>query len=322
MQPRLTLKSVVLCFALACGNASADDSSEVSATEAAAAPREAANLPALEAAAQRGDVPALITLAAVYERGEGVERNLLKSNALWCKAAVRGNAAALLRMGQIYGSGREVMRNEGVASLLIAKAAELGNERAKEILSLISRGVGSVMPECMNERLPEPVEAKPVIKVRGDIAQLVQRWAPEYSIDPALVLALIGTESNFNPLAVSPKNAQGLMQLIPATASRFGVKKPFDAVENLKGGLAYLRWLMSYFKGDVALVLAAYNAGEQAVERYRGIPPFRETQQYVKHITNVYRKATHPYQSDLVAPSGRMAVSFSPAGRTVERSSM
>ena len=79
------------------------------------------------------------------------------------------------------------------------------------------------------------------------------------------------------------------------------MKNAFDILDNLKGGLAYLRWLMSYFKGDVPLVLAAYNAGEQAVERYRGIPPYRETRDYVKQITSVYTKPTHPYESEAVA---------------------
>ena len=303
MKARFILHSLALCFALGCGYAVAQESSDASAPEAVAQ-REAVNLPALEAAAQRGEVQALVTLATVYERGEAVERDLLRSNALWCKAAARGNAEALLRMGQIYGSGREVMRNEGVAALLISRAAELGSERAKEILPLISRGVGSLMPACMYEPVAETAaESKALLNVRSDIARLVQRWAPEYSIDPALVMALIATESNFDPLAVSPKNAQGLMQLIPATAVRFGVKKPFDAAENLKGGLAYLRWLMAYFKGDVALVLAAYNAGEQAVDRYRGIPPYRETREYVKQITSVYRKTSHPYLAELVASS-------------------
>jgi soluble lytic murein transglycosylase-like protein len=294
MKARSILQSLALCLALGAAHAAEQESVDIAALQPATQPQ-AANLPALEAAAQRGEVQALTTLATLYERGESVERDLLRSNALWCKAAARGNADALLRMGQIYGSGREVMRNEGVASLLIAKAAELGNERAREILPLVSRGVGSVMPACMNEPIAETVESKPVRNVRSDIARLVQRWAPEYSIDPALVMALIATESNFDPRAVSPKNAQGLMQLIPATAERFGVKKPFDAVDNLKGGLAYLRWLMAYFKGNVPLVLAAYNAGEQTVERYRGIPPYRETRDYVKQITSVYTKTTHPY---------------------------
>ncbi len=116
-------------------------------------------------------------------------------------------------------------------------------------------------------------------------------------------MALITAESNFNPKALSPKNAQGLMQLIPATAVRFGVKNAYNPVENLKGGLAYLQWLMAYFKGEVALVLAAYNAGEETVERYRGIPPYAETRNYVRQITSVYKKAQHPYQAEVAAPS-------------------
>ena len=106
------------------------------------------------------------------------------------------------------------------------------------------------------------------------------------------------------------------MQLIPATAERFGVKNAFNPLENLKGGLAYLRWLMAYFKGEVALVLAAYNAGEETVERYRGIPPYPETRNYVKQITRVYKSAIHPYQTDIVAPSavfGRINRGVQPA---------
>jgi soluble lytic murein transglycosylase-like protein len=114
---------------------------------------------------------------------------------------------------------------------------------------------------------------------------------------------LIGVESRFDAAAVSPRNAQGLMQLIPATATRFGVKNAFNALDNLKGGLAYLRWLMAYFQGDVALALAAYNAGEEAVERYRGIPPYKETRDYVTQIMRVYKKASHPYLAEIAAPS-------------------
>jgi len=258
------------------------------------------DLSTLEAAAKRGEVPALMALASLLERGENVERDLARSNALYCKAAARGNVDAIFRLGQIYASGREMMANEGVGALLINKAAELGSERAKEVLPYISRGVGSVLPSCMNEPVADRVTSPAAPIMKNDVARLVEHWAPQYSIDPALVMALIRVESNFDATAVSPKNAQGLMQLIPATASRFGVNNAFDIVDNLKGGLAYLRWLMSYFKGDVPLVLAAYNAGEQAVERYRGIPPYRETRDYVKQITTVYTKPTHPYENAAV----------------------
>ena len=280
------------CLAVACGSAAAQP---------------AADIAALEAAAQRGEVPALMALAGMYERGENVERDYLKSNALYCKAAARGDPDALFKLGQIHASGREMMRNEGVGALLINKAAELGHERAKELLPYISRGVGSVLPDCMNEKIAEAAVAAPSgSKVRKEVAVLVNQYAPLYSIDPELVMALISVESSFNTTAVSPKNAQGLMQLIPATAERFGVKNAFNAIDNLKGGLAYLRWLMAYFKGDVALVLAAYNAGEEAVERYRGIPPYRETRDYVRQITSVYKKPTHPYSNEKVAPSSVM----------------
>ena len=263
----------------------------------------AADMEALEKAAQRGDVQALATLAAIYKRGEIVERDIVRSNALYCKAAARGDTDALLELGLIYSSGREMMPNEGVGALLINKAAELGNERAKELLPHISRGVGSVMPACMTEPIAVAAEPPSAPTARKDIELLVQYWAPQYSVDPELVMALITAESNFEATAVSPKNAQGLMQLIPATAARFGVKNTYNALDNLKGGLAYLRWLRAYFKGEVTLVLAAYNSGEETVERYRGIPPYKETRDYVRQITSVYKKATHPYVAEVVSPS-------------------
>ena len=263
-----------------------------------------AGLDALEAAAQRGDAQALTTLASRYERGENVTRDFTKSNDLYCKAAARGDTGALLKMGIIYSIGRGVMADEGVAALLIGKAAELGDSRAQALLEHVSGRTGSVLPACLTEPPPVPAPASaPSSPARKEIELLVNRWAPQYSMDPALVMALITTESNFDPTAVSPKNAQGLMQLIPATAARFGVKNAYNPVENLKGGLAYLQWLMAYFKGEVALVLAAYNAGEETVERYRGIPPYAETRNYVKQITGVYTKARHPYLAEVAPPS-------------------
>lgn len=262
---------------------------------------------ALEAAAQRGDATALLTLAQKYTRGDEIARDIPKANALYCKAAARGNVDAILELGLIYASGREMMRNEHVGALLINMAAERGNERAREILPYISRGAGSAIPPCMSEEMKVmTTESRAMPAVRKDIELIVQEWAPQYSIDPQLVMALIAVESSFDPAAVSPKNAQGLMQLIPATAARFGVKNVFNAVDNLKGGLAYLRWLMAYFKGDVALVLAAYNSGEETVERYRGIPPYKETRDYVQRITSLYTKATHPFLPEIAAPSAAL----------------
>jgi hypothetical protein len=95
-------------------------------------------------------------------------------------------------------------------------------------------------------------------------------------------------ESNFNPRAVSPKGARGLMQLMPGTARRFGVRDSFDPHENIRGGTTYLSELLSMFDGDLVRTLAAYNAGEGAVQRYRGVPPYRETQEYVRRTMLVY----------------------------------
>jgi soluble lytic murein transglycosylase-like protein len=282
------MRWILLCFAITCAGALAQPG---------------ADMTTLDAAAQRGDATALFTLAEKYKRGDEVTRDIQKSNAFYCKAAARGNLDALLELGLIHASGREMIANEGVGALLINMAAERGSERAKEILPYISRGVGSVIPACMSEEIAALAESRATPAVRKDIELLVNQWAPQYSVDPELVMALIAVESRFDATAVSPKNAQGLMQLIPATAARFGVKNVFDVLDNLKGGLAYLRWLMAYFKGEVALVLAAYNAGEETVERYRGIPPYAETRNYVKQITSVYKKASHPYLAAVVAPS-------------------
>ena len=105
----------------------------------------------------------------------------------------------------------------------------------------------------------------------------------------------------------SNRNAQGLMQLIPETAARFNVTKPFDPVQNIKGGLAYLRWLLAYFRGDVTLVVAAYNAGEGAVNKYRGVPPYAETRGYVQQIRAYYRKLQHPFDPRAADPSPELA---------------
>ena len=117
---------------------------------------------------------------------------------------------------------------------------------------------------------------------------LINEWAPQYNLDANLVEAVVAVESNYDRFAVSNKGAQGLMQLIPATAKRFGVRDAFDAADNIRGGIRYLNFLMSYFQGNLEHVLAAYNSGENTVVRYHGVPPYPETQKYVRKVTSLY----------------------------------
>jgi soluble lytic murein transglycosylase-like protein len=145
------------------------------------------------------------------------------------------------------------------------------------------------------------------VRALRQIEALVFETAPDYGLDPLLVLAVIAVESAFEVDAVSPRNARGLMQLIPGTARRFGVKDAFDPVENVRGGMAYLRWLLSMFKGDLSLALAAYNAGERAVERHGGVPPYLETHAYLKRIRRLYDHDTHPYDPAVARPSNILA---------------
>ncbi len=263
-----------------------------------------ASLAELEAAATRGDAQAIVALAAKYENADGVRQDYSKSNELYCKAAALGEVQAVVRLGLIYSRGRGVPRDEGIAAELFSRAADRGDANARQLLQQVSRQAETVMPACLNQEPPPRAAAQSNTNPdKNEIEALVQRLAPEYAVDPQLVMAVISAESSFNARAVSPKNAQGLMQLIPETAQRFGVTHTYDAVDNLKGGLAYLQWLMAFFKGNVALVLAAYNAGEHEVERYRGIPPYAETRAYVRKITSVYKKPLHPYLAQITAPS-------------------
>jgi soluble lytic murein transglycosylase-like protein len=114
-----------------------------------------------------------------------------------------------------------------------------------------------------------------------DMNGMIDRIADEQGVETHLVHSVIRAESNYNAKAVSPKGAQGLMQLIPATARRFGVSNTFDPKENIQGGVRYLRFLLDYYQGDYPKAIAAYNAGEGAVDKYNGIPPYLETQNYV-----------------------------------------
>jgi soluble lytic murein transglycosylase-like protein len=251
----------------------------------------------------------LLAQAARFEHGEGVGRDYSMALALYCIAAKRGQAQALYSLGWMYANARGVSRDNGVAWQLFKLAAEQGHEQAQRMLPHLPASPSSELPACL---LPDPASPEEEslepgggthVFPQGPIFELVTRLAPRYGIDPRLALAVISVESGFNIKAISPRNAQGLMQLMPETAQRFRVKNTFDPEENIKGGLAYLRWLLAYFQGNVPLVAAAYNAGERAVEAYRGIPPYAETREYVRKIMKLYTKALHPYQPHVVDAS-------------------
>jgi soluble lytic murein transglycosylase-like protein len=127
--------------------------------------------------------------------------------------------------------------------------------------------------------------------LHSDLARIVDEISAQHGVDPHLVRSVIRVESNYNQYAVSPKGAQGLMQLMPGTAKRFGVANSFDPRENIEGGVRYLKYLHGLFPEDLRLVLAAYNAGEEAVNRYGDIPPYAETQAYVRSVSHHYEQA-------------------------------
>jgi len=135
---------------------------------------------------------------------------------------------------------------------------------------------------------PEPDAPKPAAPT--GLSEAVDRIAAQHSLDPQLIHSVIKVESNYNPLAVSPKGAQGLMQLIPATARRFGVADSFNPTQNIQGGAKYLKYLLDLYNNDYVLALAAYNAGEAAVAKYGTVPPYQETQNYLHLVADQFKK--------------------------------
>ena len=162
------------------------------------------------------------------------------------------------------------------------------------VMALKGGGEMGVPPSAVRGFVPDEVLDEVVGPAGGDLRELAAAAARRHGLDPGLVLAVVSVESGFRPQAVSPRGAQGLMQLMPGTASSLGVADAFDPVQNLDGGTRHLGQLLTLYGGDLARALAAYNAGEGAVHRHGGVPPYRETRAYVKKVLERYRGEKKP----------------------------
>jgi soluble lytic murein transglycosylase-like protein len=153
------------------------------------------------------------------------------------------------------------------------------------------RVVAAATVEPAEPAQPEAVAVPVTAASDSDLVAMIDRIASEQGVETSLVHSVIRAESNYNPRAVSPKGAGGMMQLIPATAKRFGVTNVFDPKDNVLGGVKYLKFLLDYYHDDYARAIAAYNAGEAAVDRYNGIPPYPETRNYVYSVAKNLKSA-------------------------------
>lgn len=223
------------------------------------------------------------------EQGAGLRRNPRLAIRLYCDAAIMGSPEGFFRIGRVLLQGPVHLRDPVLANAYFAQAAQLGHQTAPDYFDE-TLAFAPLQRDCRDlepgggESFDIDGYLAALSPEKRRVAELIRIHAARYGVDVRIALAIALAESNLNPQAVSSKNAQGVMQLIPGTQQRFGVKDPFDAESNIKGGLAYLRWLKLRFDGDWELIAAAYNAGEGAVEKHGGIPRYRETEDYVKRV--------------------------------------
>ncbi|WP_210364553.1 lytic transglycosylase domain-containing protein [Bacillus sp. REN3] len=167
----------------------------------------------------------------------------------------------------------------GTVATLVDDVHPAGNVNQDRIFNLAQNSIQQMLP---------PVQLTKLSLKNNDFDEIVEQAAAKYNLPVKLIKSVIQKESNFNPNAVSPAGASGLMQLMPSTARGLGVKNIFDPAENIFAGTKYLRQMMDKYDGRLELALAAYNAGPGNVDKYGGIPPFRETQNYVQKIRNMF----------------------------------
>jgi soluble lytic murein transglycosylase-like protein len=196
--------------------------------------------------------------------------------------------AALLVLGVLAASPAAA----DIAVLANGQTLKVTGRRSEDGLVVLSlRGGGEVgLPSDMVRGFVPDEIVDEIAAADGDVRVLARATAQRYGLDPDLVLAVVAVESNFESGAVSKKGAQGLMQLMPATAGDLGVQDALDPATNLDGGARYLQALLRLYRGDLRKALAAYNAGPGAVARHGGVPPYRETQEYVRKVMRQYRR--------------------------------
>lgn len=257
-------------------------------------------------------VQALLEQAWAAESGRGLRRNPVLAAELYRQAGALGSAEGYYRLALIHSPGGGRALGDARATCYLAAASQLGHERAAALLERAAEGNPQAAKCEGDEGFPvllPPFDLEGYLDGlplhRRRIAERIRHLAPLYAVDVHLALAVAAVESNFNPAAVSPKLAMGVMQLIPATAERFGVRKPFDAEQNIRGGLAYLRWLGKYYQGDIVRVIAAYNAGEKAVDSFSGIPPYAETMAYVARVLSFSGRNSGSFAVHFSGKAGR-----------------
>jgi soluble lytic murein transglycosylase-like protein len=217
-----------------------------------------------------------------------------------------------------------------LSSVIIANAALLSAATVSKpapVLVIVRSDMhsGRLVRSLARPVRPVPEKADPQIELPASaqaaptaLATLVDHIAQRHDVDRDLVHSMIRVESNYNPFAVSNKGALGLMQLIPSTARRFGVANVFDPAQNVEGGVRYLKYLLDLYEGDNRLALAAYNAGEGTVERYRGVPPFRETRDYVYRVGKALDETREANKQRNAEASAKPATEFNPVRAFVD----